>query len=251
MSFELVGYYQSVDQAAAEDLINVMQDPTIFTFGKNARIPQTLSFLQGAAMLTAATTLTSAAVKTPSLRTRNDYYFEPLVNDDDFGSIPPISWLDKNPIPLTPGENMNFASQTDNTGAVAIQGFVWLSDGPPVQRMGDIFSVQFTTAITLAAGTWVNGAITLRQQIPNGMYEVVGLRARGANLQAARIVFPGYPWRPGVPAVNAVSDIDLPQFRNGELGVWGTFDSDNLPSIDALGHTDTAQSYVMDIIKIG
>jgi hypothetical protein len=249
--FHLLGYYESVDQAGAAANIAAMNDPTISTSGDTVRVPKELAYLQGAACLSAATTLTSAYVKSPSLRTRNNFPIGPLVNADDFPSIPPISWLADNPIPLTGGEQMTFETTSDNTGAVAIQGLVWLSDGSLQRRGGEIFSFSFSTGITLAAGSWVNGAITLDQQLPNGMYSIVGLRAVGTNLQAARIVLPGGAWRPGVPAQSTAFEDGNQYFRNGMLGDWGTFDSDNLPSIDALGHTDTSQEYIMDVVKIG
>lgn len=249
--FQLIGYYESVDQGGALAAIAAMNDPTLFTSGDDVRIADPISYVQGAAFLSAATTVTAAQLQSPSLRTRNNLPLAPLTNADDFGTPPAIMWLGDSPIPLTPGEKLNYYTNTDNTGAVAIQGLVWLSDGRQVPVEGDIFSVSATSSITLSAGNWVNGTITLDQPIPNGQYELVGLRAVGTNLQAARVVFPGGSWRPGVHGANAVGDIDFDPFRFGRMGSWGTFDSDNLPSIDALGHTDTSQTYILDVRKIG
>jgi hypothetical protein len=77
------------------------------------------------------------------------------------------------------------------------------------------------------------------------------MRARGTNLVAARLVFPGGRWRPGVPAVNGIGDADFEPLRHGMSGVLGSFDSNQPPTLDALGVTDSAQTIFLDLIKVG
>ncbi len=249
--FHTSGFYESVDQGGAAADIAAMNDTVLFTSGDQLRIAGTINMLAGAAVLTAASTLTSATVKSPSLRVRNNFPVSPLVNADDFPSLPPIANKFQNPIPLADGEPLTLETDTDHASAIGIQGLVWLSDGVQPKVQNEIFTAKLTTAITLAAGTWVNGAVTFTQGLPTGNYQVVGLRAEGTNLQAVRLVFPDSSPRPGVPAVSGVTEDDLDIFRNGELGVWGTFDSESPFSVDALGHTDTAQTLYVDLVKIG
>lgn len=249
--FHLAGYYQSVDQAAAAGDINAMNDTVMFSSGKQLRVSKNVPMLAGAALLTAATTLTSAFVKSPSLRVRNNFPVAPVVNADDFPSLPPIASKFRNPIPLAAGEPLTFETTTDHASAVAIQGLVWLSDGVAAPVRNEIFTAKLTTAITLAAGVWTNGTVTFVQGLPTGLYQVVGFRAEGTNLQAARLVFPDSSPRPGVPALSAHTEDGLDIFRDGELGVWGTFDSEAPFSVDALGHTDSTQTYYVDLVKIG
>ena len=84
-----------------------------------------------------------------------------------------------------------------------------------------------------------------------GKYQVVGMRANGTNLVAARLVFGNQGPRPGCPAVNDEVDQDYPLFRDGKLGVWGEFTNSNPPTLDALGVTDTAQEVFLDLIQVG
>lgn len=249
--FHLSGFYESVDQGGAEAEIAAMNDVVLFTSGDQLRIASPINMLAGAAVLTAATTLTAGFVKSPSLRVRNNYPISPMVNADDFPSLPPIANQFMNPIPLKEGEPLTLSTNTDHASAIGIQGLVWLSDGVQPKVQNEVFTAKLTTGITLAAGSWVNGVVTFTQTLPTGNYQVVGLRAEGTNLQAARLVFPNTTPRPGVPAVSGVTEDDLDIFRNGALGVWGTFDSEAPFSIDALGHTDTAQTYYVDLVKIG
>ena len=110
--------------------------------------------------------------------------------------------------------------------------------------------MRATAAATLAAGTWVNSALTMTQTLPVGTYAVVGLRAIGANLQAARLSFIGGGYRPGVPAVNGDGDGDFKPLRFGMSGEFGRFDNNTIPSVDCLGHTDTSQRFYLDLIKV-
>lgn len=249
--FTTVGYFEDVDQAAAAADINAMNDPTIFASGDQIRIPKELPNIQGAAFLSAATTLTSCLIKTPSLRSRNNLPVQPMNNVDDFPSIPPMFWAGNNPVQVVGGEQMTMEVNSDHAAAIELQGFVWLSDGRLNEVNGDIFSIRATSGISIVQGVWTNGALTLTQSLPNGLYNVVGFRAVGTNLQCARLVFPGGVWRPGVPAQTSLFESGNDQFRFGASGVLGTFDSDNLPSVDCVGITDTTQEYVLDVIKVG
>ena len=83
------------------------------------------------------------------------------------------------------------------------------------------------------------------------MYQVVGFRAQGTNLVAARIVFVGAAFRPGVPAEPNGQVENWEWTRDGQLGVLGQFDVDQPPTIDCLGATDTSQVFTFDLIQTG
>lgn len=246
----LVGFYQSVDQSNAAGNIDAMDDNTLYAQGKDVRIPEALPFVEGAAVLTAATTLTSAQIRTPSLRKLTYFDIEPAVNADNFASPIAMPYFPNNPIGLVQQETMNFNTTTDNAAAVAIQGFVWLCDGPQSAVNGEIFTVRCTAEAALEAGVWQPSNLTFTQALPYGGYEIVGMRALGTNLQAARIVFVGGAWKPGVPASTSIGDYGEPMFRYGRSGTFGAFDTNTPPSIECCGHTDNAQTILLDLIKI-
>lgn len=250
--FHLTGWYESIDQAGAYAALAAIQDPAINTSGDDIRISAELPFICGAAGLTAATVLTAAQLRSPSLRTLNNLEIRPLINALVFADPPQPMMFPRNPRAMTPAEDLQCWIDANPGSAEGQYGLTWMCDGPIAPVNGEIFTVGASAAISQAAGTWVNGNITFGQQLPSGSYHVVGMRAEAANLVAARLVFPGggaNAWRPGVPACVAIGTKDADYFRFGQMGVFGTFDQDNPPTLDVLGVTNTAQVLTFDLIK--
>ena len=248
--FTLGAYGQSIDLAGVLQNINAVQDQHLTTQGVDLRVPSAYPFLIGQAAVCGNTTPSRAQIASPSLRAMMNLDVEPVVGALVFGSPPESILHADSPIPLKPDESLNFLMQATGGAATQNYGLVWLSDGVLQPVKGPIFSVRATTAITLAADTWVNGNLTFAQTLPAGRYQVVGMRARGTNLVAARLVFVGGSTRPGVPAVNALGDLDPMGFRYGYAGVFGEFDHTQPPTVDALGVTDAAQTYILDLVKV-
>jgi hypothetical protein len=151
------------------------------------------------------------------------------------------------PLALQPLEPLDVFIQ--NGAAVMNRAFLWLCDGPPKPVTGKIYTVRFTTSISTATASWVNGVLTFGQTLPAGHYQVVGMRVWSSNSVAARLFFVGGAWRPGVPAETAEDNNEWTDFRFGNTGVWGEFDNTTPPSIDIMGITDTAQVGFLDLIK--
>ena len=81
---------------------------------------------------------------------------------------------------------------------------------------------------------------------------MIGMRANGAGLVAARLVPRGAGHRPGCLGVDADNQIEHPMFRHGGLGEWLRFVHDNVPSVDFLSvSADTAQEVLLDLVKVG
>lgn len=247
----LVGWFQDVDQAAAAADIDVIPDETLFAQGDIIRVPEAMNLLQALAFVSACTTFVSAQLQAPSLRSLANFDILPANRTATPANPPAIASLGNNPMSLVPGESLTYNTNTDHAAAIEIYGFLWLADAPPAPVNGEIFSVRATAAITLADGIWTNGALTFTQDLPFGNYDVVGIRVESANLIAARLVFPGGRWRPGVLGANAPADVDVPAFRYGVSGVLGSFNSNEPPTLDAIGVTDTAEDVILDLIKTG
>jgi hypothetical protein len=249
--FHTGAFFQNVDQGAVFALINGVPDQAITVNGQNLRVPLELPFLTGAYVGTAATGYTNAQVQTPTLRELA--FFDVPSRSTTVMALnpPPVSYFPGNPLALTGYENMNFGTNTDNAAATDIYGVIWLSDGPVQPVEGPMFTVRCTGAATLVAGTWVNTNLTFTQVLPFGDYQVVGLRVESQNAAAARLVFQGYPWRPGVLTRVNPTQIDMPLSRYGQGGVYGQFNTNVPPTLDVLGSTDTTQSVYLDLIKVG
>jgi len=249
----LVAYYQNVDLGNVLTAINAVADPSLYVVGTQVRVPTELPFLGGAVLQTPAATLTDMQIQTPSLRDMFYPSLMPLSSSQVTANTPKaIPYFQRNPLPLKGMEQMQMYVQTDDAAVQDHWGLVWLQDGPLQKVEGNIFSIRATASVTLATGSWVNGQITFGQQLPVGDYQIVGMRATGASLIAARCVLTGYPWRPGVYASTAANGGDNPGHRFGESGVLGTFNSNFPPSVDFFGNTGgTSQSLVFDLIKVG
>lgn len=142
------------------------------------------------------------------------------------------------------------ASSTD-AGSQTMTAIVAFSFGVRPAPAMPVFRVRGTTAITQAAGTWVNGGVTLDQTIPRGTYAIVGLDTVGANCLASRLVFSGYGFRPGVIARNSVNAIKNPLFDSNRMGVFGTFDSINFPTVDVFANgSGSTQEHFFDLVRM-
>jgi hypothetical protein len=246
----LVAFGQSIIQNGALTQINAVQDQHVTTQGGDIRVPTFAPFLVMQAALDNDASAARAQLTAPSLRAYVSLDIEPIVPNKVFGSPIEPYWHGDSPIPLAANESLNFFSQNAQVAAVLAYCLLWLADGPVKAVQGSIYSVRCTSAIALVAATWVNGNLVFGQALPYGQYQVVGFRARGTNLLAARLVFPGAVNRPGVPACNVIGGLDFDNARYGYMGVFGQFDSTVPPTVDCLGDTDAAQTYDLDLIKI-
>ncbi len=247
----LFAFEESVDPGNAFNDINCVPDQAVFSETTNMRVPEELPFFVGQAALINDASAARAQIVSPSLRATMNVDVEPVIAALVFGSPPEGIWHGDSPVRLDKFEAVNFSMLSDPAAAVIHRGLLILSDGAVSQVKGEIFTIRATAAITLATGTWVNGALTFGQTLPTGRYQIVGMRARGTNLVAARLVFIGGKFRPGVPALNAIGDLDPWWTRYGGMGVLGEFHTNNPPTVDCLGVTDTAQTFLFDLIKVG
>lgn len=247
----LVAWYQSIDPANALTAIDAVPDQHVTVNGDDVRVPAGMKGIIGAVALANDASVARAQIQAPSLRAMLNLDVEPVVAAAVLGSPAEQTFFPETPVPITEDESLNFAILSDPAAAAVHYGLAWLADGPIKPVTGNIYTVRATGAATLAAGSWVNTALTFSQTLPAGKYQVVGMRARGTNLVAARLVFVGGMWRPGVPAINAIGDTDTYWQRFGRMGVLGEFNSTTPPTVDCLGVTDTAQVFHLDLIKVG
>lgn len=246
----LGAFYQSVDPAGALTLINAVTDQAIFTSGDDMRVPSGIPNLLGEAALSAATGPSFGQVQSPSLRRLANQDVKPIVGAVTFGATDQIQWHGESPRQLEVSESVNFAIDATGGAAADNYGLIWMGDGPVTETKGKIFSVRATGAAALVAGSWVNSAVTFETVLPAGDYQVVGFRAEGANLVAARLVFVGQGFRPGVPGEHSTATNYFRMFRFGHIGVYGQFNVDQPPTVDCLGATDAAQELIFDLIKV-
>jgi len=246
LPFTLVAFDENYTAAATLDAMTAVSDPHVRTSGDDVWIPGALPYLAG--YIAIGATLTAARIESPTLRTLTPIDVAPL----DLAAEPstPAAYvnLKANPKLIGAGEALNFKATV--SAAARCLGLCLFSDGPIAPVTGEIFTIKATNASTLTANAWTNGALTFSQSLPHGTYMVVGMRAQSAGLEAARLVFPGYAWRPGCIGADAYSDLVNEVFRGGQLGTWGSFEHDVPPTVDFLSiSADTSQEVWLDLLK--
>lgn len=252
--FHTVAFSQNMGSVNLGGLVTPIVDNTVTIQGNNLLIPATYNQLFGAAgFATAASTVTTMQIQAPSLREVFYPNVMPIVLGATFSGLPAVYEAFDNPLPLETNEGLNLysdallATPTGQQGAV-----VFLSDGKRTPVTGQrIYTMKCTAAVQCAVNAWVNGPLTFNQTLPVANYDVVGMRAEGTGLYAARINFIGASaiTRPGCPGVSGPSQMDLYDFRMGRVGVWGSFNSLTPPSIDFFGGTSTAQVIYLDLVQ--
>lgn len=251
MTMHLSAYRSLADQAGANAALTAVIDQAVNTEGTFIRVPNVVPQLLAEAFFAGAiTAFTRARVESPSLRTLANQMIAThgLIADDDKDFR--IQWHGMSPRELRPGEGVEFVTNTDAVAAVELHGLIWLGDGP-VQRVG---GNQFTTRATAAIATvntgWTAGILTFDERLPIADYDVVGLMVTAADGTAARLVFPGLPFRPGVVVVQDESTNVLQAFRYGNAGVFGRFNLNQPPQLEVFGGAGGAQVVYLDLIRV-
>lgn len=249
--FHLVAFRESVDPGNAFNNLTALPDQALFTSGDDLRVPEEMSNIIGAAALINDASAARARIESPSMRSLVNHELEPIVAAAVFGSPPEGILHPRSPIPLVGDEAINFGVLSDPAAAAEHIGLVWLADGPQQPVDGQMHTVRATSTVAQTVSGWVVGALTFGQTLPAGRYQIVGWRCRSTDAVAARLVFPGGRWRPGVPVVNAIGDRDLHETRYGGLGVFGEFAHLLPPQVEMFGGVAAAQTHHFDLIKTG
>ena len=255
MGFLTAAFLEDQDAAAALVGVAAISDPHLRTEGDNLYIPSHNQLIAASMGLDSAVASYGYLVS-PSLREMGVLHIAPFNHStgaDLLANEPPkVMDLRTRPVILTPGEQLEHYQLSNPAAAYSQWCVLWLADGPVRPVEGPMHTRRLTGAITLTAQAWTNGNLTLDEDLPAGRYAIVGMKASGASLVAARIVPRGGGPRPGVLAGTVAETLDHPMFRHGQMGVFTEFVHDNLPSFDFLGNAaDTAQVVYLDLQKIG
>lgn len=248
--FTLVGFSEEQDTGGVLTYVAALPDQHVRVEGDNVVVPSDMAFL--GAVYAGGATINAARIESPSLRRTILLDVDTLNVEAE--PLTPARFLDMfyKPIPLDPLEPIRALVSELAEGEEQETVLVWLCDGAQSPVAGEIYTVEAAATATLVPYAWTNGALTLAQTLPAGRYQVVGMKAESAGLIAARLVFVGGTWRPGVIGCDAAEDIVPDIFRRGNLGIWGEFTHDQPPTVDFLSvSADTSETVWLDLIKVG
>lgn len=247
--FTLHTFGGSVATSTALTNVPAAADPIASVSGNFLYVP-TLANLVGVFGIGA--TLKRVQLQSPSIMQFAPYDVSPVDVATDPSSPLPIELMTASPVKLVTNEPLqalitNGATEDDVVAVI-------LSDGPIAPVQGDVIRVRATATTPSTGYEWVNATISLVNQLAEGTYNLVGVRVEDAHGILFRMVFPNSPSsnRPGAIVAGGVSSLSSPLFRDGGLGVWGSFSNRVLPTIDFFndGTTGTA-TIILDVVKTG
>lgn len=243
-----VAYSASHDNTANADIAAVADQ--IMAVQNSHFVPQVDCQINWASAMSAVAL--RARLSSPSIRQVTQPYLIPVI--DSVGPLTTDKAVDmrSNPIIARRLEELAVESTLSAAGPTRDTIVVDLADSPLAPApAGPCFTIRGTGTTTLVASNWTLATITWVNNLPVGQYAVIGGIAYGATCQAFRVIFENQVWRPGgLGWVSEVVQAD-PLFRFGELGLWGTFQSNRMPNIEVLASAaDTAQTIYLDLVRL-
>lgn len=247
-NFHVAAYRGSVAAAGTNTDIAAVQDGQLTISNSHFVLPRNAQLLWAAGF---GVNLSRLRLNTPKMR----YVGLPSLTPINIvGTVPSpinVSWQVENMTLLDTIDEIAIEASSTDAGAQTMTAIVAFGFGIKPRPALPTFRVRATAAITGVTGAWANGTMTLDQTIPRGTYAVVNLDVVGTNLLAGRLIFSGYGFRPGVIARNAVSGVPFPLFQTDALGVFGQFDSINLPTLDVFAAgANTSQEIFLDLVRL-
>lgn len=231
--------------------INAVQDGVIFSEGDDIRVPNDLAMIAGFAVINNNDQSGLSLFTSPRMRRESNLYVPQVTADGSIGDQYPYLQFIRSPKRLTPQESLRFQRTVSTVAGTTTVAVMDICDGAMQPVRGDLISVNVFATVTGPANIWSNGPMTFREILPTGEYDVVGMTWTGDNLIAARLQFPGLPYRPGCLARADVSVSPYWETMAGNAGVWGRFHTNQPPSVDFLpiGNT-TSQVGYLDLISV-
>lgn len=249
--FHIAAYTADPGAAIADARIAALADQVLTIRNNDFWLSRKFDLLFALAM---GATLDDARLESPSLRLPTFPYIN--VNE----SVDPPSPLNlsdyrQRPFKLPDNEQLRLSATDAAALPGQITGIVGLGLDHAPAPAGNIVRLQGTSTTAVTANVWSSiEDVTYTNDLPDGLYALVGMEHFSANGQACRAIItsPGNQiYRPGCVSITALGGITHPIFRNGNLGKWAEFDSDNVPNLEVLANgADAAHTVYLDLVKI-
>lgn len=240
----------SASIAQAADLQVAAVNDSVLSLQNNSFLPpQDLRLWFIAAM---SVNLSRARIVTPSLRIPSTPYVRPIIR----AVVPndPVRVADyrQTPLLLRQMEEFQLFALQGGAGAERVTGVAGLGVDFRPAPAGDVISMRGTSTNAAVANAWTPVAVTWQDSLPVGSYAVVGLEHQSATAQAARLIVLNQYWRPGCVSTPGIGDLGQEMFRRGNLGEWGRFNSNYLPTPEVLCNAaDAAHEFYLYFVRIG
>lgn len=189
-------------------------------------------------------TIDDARVVSPSLRIPTFPYIDVLTVGAVPIAEPRVADYSRQPFRLAMNEQLGVEFTDPAAAPGRVTALLGLRSRFEPVPGGNIYKMQGRSTTAAVANAWSTiEPVTYTNDLPDGMYCLVGMTYFAAAGQAARVIFtsPGNEiYRPGCIANVALGDQPFDGFMDGRYGKWGTFDSDRVPNIEVLCNAATA-----------
>jgi len=246
----LAAFTASLTNGTVDNNLTLANDQMLVSnAGGQAIVPYDCQILAAYAL---GANLTRSKIVAPSLRQITYPYITPNNQSATIPTLPGVTIYDQGYRPkLVKNEAVTIANSLAGAAPEQEWGFLWLcprwEDAPP----GVVSTVRFTGAVTGAANAWDSGALTATETLPFGRYAVVGMRAVGANLLAARLIPTDGGIRPGVLATPTLALDDGSHWRVGRFGKFIEFEQTSPPNCEFFKTAaGTTQEVYLDVVKV-
>lgn len=266
MPFDVIGFAEATPGTGTPAIAAASGDTLYRTSGDDIYVQQKAPLLLGL-LAAGAATAGRARLKQPSMPLYYEFAKSCLVENVDDPSDG-FSDIKNRPLMLVPGEKLNVYLQNAADEAALIALF--LGDGKITQQMLDAVSMTHIITgyadTTLTAYTWSTLTMTWDQDLPEGLYQIVGVKAavyKAANpgIGVMRFVFSeprAAAWRPGAPVSIMEGDkVEIQSIPKFPLAQWPNmpnivFRHDKLPTIEMLNPMAVTDERVeLALAKVG
>jgi hypothetical protein len=257
MATHLAAWSDSIDSATLTRIRNLVDDILNRPSVDRYRVPTEYSFIHWAAAL--GPNITRAQIVTPTLGVqRQSLEIIPRRRGASAFSLTAIEIFKPfTPIALTPDEDLEVQAAEDAVGASAVYALIALGPATlPPPPAGPIRRIRATASVTLTANAWSTVTLTPDLSLEPGIYTLINFIPISAGVIAARALFVGQVFRPGMPGLAgteaAAVDYDDALFRQLGYYAMGTFKHTDFPQFQFLSSTaDTSETVIMDVVKTG
>jgi len=179
-------------------------------------------------------------IATPTTRQLANPWMRPFIDGAVPVDDPEVVDLSVRPIRLRGQEEVKVEALQDNAAAQRFTALLFISDSLAPVPAGEPFKIRATSTGAAVANAWTTIDYTLEQQLPSGLYSVIGAEVIGANGQAFRLIFDDQFDRPGFLCSGDVNQRNNDMLQEYALGEWGRFNTVTLPRLQVLANAATA-----------
>jgi hypothetical protein len=207
-----------------------------------------------------------ARLNTPDYRRISIPHINPVQRQAGTTNLPAVQRFQPGTIKIPKIDEVILEGSNDGAGGIAAVGGLWISPMGDSLNIpsGDSYKLHGQATSVGVAAQWELCQLVLDENIPNGVYTVIGLdvTAVGAagSAEFARLAWTGgnqpgggQLWRPGVLVANTFANQNWQFWQNGGWGTLGSFTSTSQPNLEVFSVPGTTLTYdvFMDVIKTG